>query len=164
MKFLFQPKSHIDEELLVPYNSITRLPLSITLKKCSFINGFITSNNWDECNLIEFTFDKPSMNLCGIDLINLSRVYKIDKMLQIPLILNQYEAFIETRSFRNRTNIHTECYRYKDAIAIQFHKRDIQKYYPVSPSVTLTVDDEGSLCSIYVHTLTVEILNTVFGF
>jgi hypothetical protein len=148
------------------YNSINRIPISVTIGNCQMLIGSIFGRNIDNQNFIEFSFDKVKKNLYNITILTIQNDTVINKTTDLPNI--QSESYvcdiIEENSIIENV-LPLIIIRYRNAIQIEINTQNIAKdeLYKIGKDCYIGVDVENYLRSIIFTSLTANNLYDIFG-
>ncbi|MEO6839008.1 MAG: hypothetical protein ABI185_11525 [Ginsengibacter sp.] len=156
------PKSKIEF-----YNSINRIPLSITIGDYLSLPNTIYCENALGQNFIELRFDKDRKNLYEISLVTIQNDTVINKSLNKKVQTDEFYIcnIVEGESLLKDT-LPIEIERDENSICINLlnNKSSNITYFHVSDNTFLGIDDDCYLISIFINKLSDENIKSIFGY
>jgi len=149
------------------YDSINRIPLSITIGYYPSLPNTIYCENSSGQNFIEFRFDKGCYNLYEVSLVAIQNDTVINPSLSTTEKAEDFYvcSLIENESLFKDT-VPMEIERGESSVCINLHTEKLSKvmYFPISGNCAIGVDENSYLVSILLHQLSEENVKDIFGF
>ena len=148
------------------YNSVNRIPFSLMIGNYIDLPETIYSRNLKDGNFIEFRFEKESMNLYEMTMVNINsdtiKNQPLDDVIKIPEVYQC--SLVEIDSILD-DSLPMEIIRDKSSICFNLSLNDSSqiRYFDIGGNCALGVNAESFLTSVYINNLSQESIINILG-